>query len=837
MKRMLLVRVGCGFLALTAIVNSALAIGIDYPQRIEFDNGYVLVHAPQITAWEEFKVIEGRAVLEAYSNDGSDTILATGLFQADTQTDVDRRIVAVDGLVVKGITLADGSEATAEQRRLLQSAMPEAAREIPLDLVLSNLPDTVLAPDTPGIKAEPPVIHTVNSPALLLLTHGDPVAAPLKDNELSFIVNTNWTLFTNEKKTRWYLLNDKEWLTSKTLDGKWSYPRRLPKALQELPEGDNWKAARQAASQWKKPKSKPPLVISSSSPAELIVIDGDVDLKPIVEHFWYVRNTTSHVFYHRQNYYYLVSGRWFVSPALADGWKSVTELPEVFLTIPTDSVKADVRASVPGTMEARMAALEAVLPRRTEVDLDSKVVVNVTYAGDPKFEAIPGTKIQRAANTAFDILLVDGTYYLCYSAAWYTSATPEGPWLVANTVPDAVYDIPPSSPIHHTTYVRVEESSNVHVSFAYTAGYYGSYVAFGVPVWGTGWYYPPYVYYDPFYHGYPYYPHYYGYPHTYGSASFYNPRTGLYGSTSRYYGPYGSYGYTSTFNPRTGTYAAAESAWSGDQWAGQGVAYNPRTGRSFETERYYDGDDNKWKSTSTLAGRRGEVEVNRRRDEDGSRTRFDTSRGGTGLVTADKRAGGIDTRSEFETANGRTITGQGRFENGEGTANLRGSAGGRAEIERSVNGRSVKREGSFERNGETLNTTTRRNGGGPTTTFETSDGARGVVSGRALNKTAVGQSANGDLYAGSNGNVFRKTDNGWQRRSNGSWQGVDNRRSSTRTSPRTNNRGSANRYNSSNLSRDHRARSQGISQYRSRSSQFQSRGSRSGRIGGGRSRR
>ena len=62
----------------TAKADKEIPIG--HPQRIEFDNGYVLVHAPQITAWEEFKVIEGRAVLEAYSNDGSDTMLATGLF-------------------------------------------------------------------------------------------------------------------------------------------------------------------------------------------------------------------------------------------------------------------------------------------------------------------------------------------------------------------------------------------------------------------------------------------------------------------------------------------------------------------------------------------------------------------------------------------------------------------------------------------------------------------------------------------------------------------------------------------------------------------------------------
>jgi hypothetical protein len=792
----------------------AAAIDIDYPRRIDFDNGYVLVHAPQITAWQDFKIVKGIAALEAYPSDGSEIVVGTATFRARTDADVDRRVVTVSELVVEGITLADGEQAAADKRRLLQAALPVAAREVPLDLVLSNLPDSVIAPNTEGIKADPPTIKTAYEPTLLLLTHGEPVAAPIKDSDLFFVVNTNWTLFTNEKKNRWHLLNGEEWLTAKTLDGKWSYPRSVPKALRNLPDDEQWRKAKAAAQNWKRPKSKkPPKIVASETPAEMIVIDGTPDIKPITEQLRYVANTTSHVFYQGQSFYFLVAGRWFSSRSLDGPWQHAGELPDAFREIPADHAKADVRASVPGTMEARMAALEALIPRRTEVDIDSEVIVEVTFTGEPEFEEIPGTSVARGVNTAYDVLLIDGTYYLCYSAAWYTSASPTGPWLVARTVPGVVYTIPPSSPSYHTSHVRVESSSNVHVSFMFTAGYYGSYVSYGVPVWGTGWYYPPYVYYDPFYTGYPYYPYYYSYPYTYGSASFYNPRTGLYGSTSRYYGPYGGYGYTSAYNPRTGTYLAAESMWDGDEWAGQGVAYNPRTGRSIETERYYDADDNKWKSSTTVEGRRGAAEINRRRNEDGSLTQIATSRGGSGERVTSRRDGGVDTRSEFRTADGRTVTSEGRFERGEGAATLRGSEGGRGTIERSVDRDGVRREGTFERDGSSLETATTRDGRGPRTTFETSDGARGAVSGRALNKTAVGQSASGDLYAGRNGNVYRRTDDGWQRRSSGSWESVNR----TRSTPQ--------RYGTSSLNRDYRARSHGMSQYRSRAGQFQSRGS------------
>ena len=61
-------------------------------------------------------------------------------------------------------------------------------------------------------------------------------------------------------------------------------------------------------------------------------------------------------------------------------------------------------------------------------------------------------------------------------------------------------------------------------------------VAWGCAVWGTGYYYPPYVYYGGFYPA--YYPH---YP-TYGYHASYNPWTGTYSRGVAAYGPYGGAG-------------------------------------------------------------------------------------------------------------------------------------------------------------------------------------------------------------------------------------------------------------------------------------------------------
>ena len=160
--------------------------------------------------------------------------------------------------------------------------------------------------------------------------------------------------------------------------------------------------------------------------------------------------------------------------------------------------------------------------------------VTVTYAGDPVLEPIEGTSVQRVVNSPNDVLFYEGVYYLCLDAVWYRSQSPTGPWHVADNIPSAIYTIPPSSPAYHVTHVQVYDSDADSVSTGYTSGYYGTHVSYGVVVYGSGWYYPPYYGYG-YYYGYPYY--YYPYPYSYGASTWYNPNTGTYGRSASVYVP------------------------------------------------------------------------------------------------------------------------------------------------------------------------------------------------------------------------------------------------------------------------------------------------------------
>jgi len=223
--------------------------------------------------------------------------------------------------------------------------------------------------------------------------------------------------------------------------------------------------------------------------------------------------------------------------------------------------------------------LIAQIPTSATVTPAAANEVKVTYAGQPQFQPITGTSMMYAVNTPNRVIQVGNEYYLCYQGAWFVSFSPNGPWQVAQSVPQVIYTIPASSPVYNVTYVTQVPASNGAVTASYTAGYTGAFImgaAVGAIVaCGTGYYYPPYVY------GGFYYP----YAATYGYHTYYNPYSGAYGWGGSAYGPYGSAHWGAGYNPSTGTYArgATYSTPYGSRSAAE--AYNPYTGASAATRQ------------------------------------------------------------------------------------------------------------------------------------------------------------------------------------------------------------------------------------------------------------
>ena len=188
-----------------------------------------------------------------------------------------------------------------------------------------------------------------------------------------------------------------------------------------------------------------------------------------------------------------------------------------------------------------------------------------------------------------------------------------------------------------------------------------SFVSAGVVVYGTGYYYPPYVYPAPV-------PIYYPYPYSYSGATYYNSATGAWAHGGAIYGPYGGVvkggtaynpttgawaqggaiygpnggaGAFSAYNPTTGSYAHGSAVWGPDGASANASWYNARTGISGSTQQNSDAYG-RWGS-STISGPNQTVHTQSQSDARGSAGSFSSSTGakGAGVSGAGGNSAGV----------------------------------------------------------------------------------------------------------------------------------------------------------------------------------------------------
>jgi hypothetical protein len=566
--------------------------------------GNVLVYQPQIATWDKQTHLVAFSAVSYRASTADKPALGTIKLEAETKVALTERLVRFQRLrIVEANFSTLPKERVAEIAAAVEKAIPADEPIIALDRVLANVDKSGIAvKNTEGVKADPPPVFYSTTPAVIVNLDGEPIWSPIKDNDLKFAVNTNWDLFQHGPTATYYLRNEGSWLKAKDVAGPWTPAGALPDSFKKLPAADeNWKEVRAALPGKTIAATAVPKVFVSQKPAELILVTGAPKYVAVTgTGLQWVSNTESDVFRMGTTgaVYYLVAGRWFSAPDFAGPWTFATpSLPADFKKIPLEHERSRVLASVPGTDQAAEAVLIAQIPQTARVNKKDLKAPDVAFQGDPQFVPIEPTTVQRANNTDKDVFKIRDLYYLCYQGVWFVGRTASGPWEVAQSVPQEIYQIPASSPASHVTYVTIEDDDNSDewVTFAAAAGYTGMMIAWGCTVWGSGWYYPPYY---GFYGGYPYY---YGHFPTYGYSAWYNPRTGAYGRSAGVYGPYGGAGVGARYNPRTGTYARGAAAYGPYGARGVAQAYNPRTGTYAQT-RQGSNVYGSWGSTSVQRG-------------------------------------------------------------------------------------------------------------------------------------------------------------------------------------------------------------------------------------------
>lgn len=591
-----------------------------WPREFLQGTEWLTVYQPQLDSWNGIQ-LEGQAAVSLRQGEG-EPIFGVMWFSARTSVDKSARLVTLEDLTITKASFPSATHGADAYVQRLRMRMASAPRLIALDRLEANLAIVAAGrkAEALAVKNDAPRFVFSSVPALLVHVEGPPVYRPVKGTNLERVINTR-LLLLKDLAGKYSLHVSGRWLEASALEGPWVVAKgpsrdreiarlqaQLAGAVDLLPyPPEQTKAGGQSASRTTAPM---PIIYVATTPTELIVSEGEPNWVPIGAgtQLLYVKNTTGHVFKHLgdQATYVLVSGRWFRAASTGGPWAFVTPdaLPADFAKIPDDSPKENVKASVAGTPQAEEALIANNIPQTAKVDRKLAQLAPPKYDGEPQLRVIDGTSLQYVANSPTAIIVVGAdSYFAVDKGVWFTATSSSGPWRVATSVPPVIYSIPPSSPLHYVTYVRVYSATPDVVYVGYTPGYYGTCVSHGVVVYGTGYVYTPWVgtvwYGSSFTYGfgtsiayapwtgwaysvgfgwsayapYPYYvPAYWGAAAVgpYGAAAW--GSGGWAATTGNVYSQWGS---TSTVKRTSGGY----DAWTGNAWASQaGTSYNSRTG-------------------------------------------------------------------------------------------------------------------------------------------------------------------------------------------------------------------------------------------------------------------
>ena len=593
-----------------------------WPRIFATHHAHFTIYQPQVDKWEG-NVIDLYSAVEVKKDKNSTANYGVVCLKARTEVDKVNRLVTLDQATVTRVTFPAAPDQESKLTSLLQEKLPGVIKTVSLDRLEAEVDLDNEAVNPVAVKNEPPKIMIATKPSLLVLIDGTLELRDVPDTKVQRVINTRSTLLYHN--TLYYLHVEGSWLQAPKLEGPWSPAQPLPEEIKKVEKSVSENSGQPAESNPSQQKPAPtktgtganvPVVYVLFEPAELIEIEGNPQYKTIPStNLEYIHNTSGNIFRLKEETYVLISGRWFKSGSLDGPWAFVgrNELPSDLAKIPPDSAKATVLASVPGTPQSKEGIIANSIPQTATITR-SEAKLTVKYDGDPMFVPLEGTSLEYAKNTSAAVIRVSENSYYCVEAGvWFNAASPQGPWHVADSIPPQIFDIPPSSALHYVTYVKVYSATPDVVYVGYTPGYYGTVVSADTMtvVYGTGWYYPPYISHTVWYgwpytygvgagftystdsgwsfgfgFGYTYYPWYYpwwgpmGY---YGCCWYPHYGWGAWGgaAAANLYGVWGNTAYSHTgaawANPYTGNYGAAT----------RGAYHNAATGRGTIAGRGY----------------------------------------------------------------------------------------------------------------------------------------------------------------------------------------------------------------------------------------------------------
>lgn len=479
-----------------------------WPQIVVSGSTTNVIYEPQAYSWDGRQLMARAGITVQTAAQPKPTFGVVDL-RAITLVDKTTRTVTLEKIEILGGDFPSARQQIQNYLRTLRGSFPSELAGLSLDAVedsFSVAPQRLRA-SAQRLNNAPPRIIFDTKPAILVCIDGPPAYRPVAGTSLQRVINTRLLLLKDTGGQHYLHVLD-GYMRAPSLGGPWTVASKPPSGADEAERQATVSAtpADLLLGQTDSPTNKPPPLTESNAPgiyvsmtpAELILFDGEPDFVRIAgTHLLFAANTSGNVFklLSDQRTYVLISGRWFRAPSLAGPWQFVSadRLAPDFANIPDDSPKENVKASVPGTPQSAEALIDNAIPEGTKVPRETQMQ-DPQIDGAAQLAPIAGTPLHYVMNSGTPIVEVDAhSWYACQNGLWFVATSLSGPWTIADSVPAVIYAIPPDSPLHYLTYVRVYGATPQEVYEGYTPGYLGTEVEDGVVVYGTGYDYAPWL--------------------------------------------------------------------------------------------------------------------------------------------------------------------------------------------------------------------------------------------------------------------------------------------------------------------------------------------------------
>ena len=480
--------------AIASFAHASAPPALAWPQRIEGGDRAWTVFAPCFTAFDGSEVEFEQAIVRGAVQSGAPDPSSIGRMAvvAQVQPGALPGELELSGFAVRSLAFAgrpaDEAERGALAAAIAGRAMSTTRRAVTHDMVVAD----ARAATADGLGDDVPAFTVVRRRAVGLWIDGEPRMAAIDATGWRRCTNTPFVLLQDPGGTLYVRLAADRWVASANLGAGYapaaSPPADVIAALGREPVARGVAATRADAGAASAPRTPPELLVFTE-PTALVSIDGEPDLVDVAAGVQWAPDASPLLLRTAapQAWWTIAAGRWFRADALDGAWTRVppSDLPAAFASLPGGRAFLPARASVPHTPEA-VAAVAATLERRAQSLSRADARCSVRWNGTPAWQAVPGTMLRASLNASQPVIEVGQRFFCCDNAAWFSADSADGPWTLADSIPDDIASIPPASAAFPVTFVDVVASDDASVTFAWSPGYLGTYVDGGAVVFGTG---------------------------------------------------------------------------------------------------------------------------------------------------------------------------------------------------------------------------------------------------------------------------------------------------------------------------------------------------------------